>query len=241
MLRFHPQTMAISDYVFPLVKATILNGNYRYEELIGTGFFIGNGGYALTAGHVVDQLFNDLKSDGVVLALFQTGQIWYAYKVIDSEIHPFEDIGLIKLEGSWWKSIVVISSDYHNSSAEYTCWGYPKIVAQEVQRIVEGAAENPELIYTQGYIRRRISRELEVSIYRGKQFYELSEIVGEGNSGGPVILKKSIGQNKWEVIGVYIGEKASSGVDVSYAVRSDGFFNWTPTMLSTTIIKFVNS
>lgn len=231
----------IRDYVFPLVTATKDNrGIYSYGELIGTGFFIGNGGFGLTAAHVIDQLRESLPTNGVILALFTDGQNWHPYEVEQTEKHPTEDVGIIKVTGDWWQSFFNIDDYPHNSSAEYACWGYPKVVAQEIKKIQQGALERPELIYTQGYIRRRISRELEVSIYIGQQFYELSEIVGEGNSGGPVLLKKSFGQPKWQVVGVYIGEKASHGVDISYAVRAEAFANWTPLMLDRPIKDFSN-
>jgi hypothetical protein len=61
------------------------------------------------------------------------------------------------------------------------------------------------------------------------QFYEPSEQVGEGNSGGPLILKSSIGSHKWQVFGIYIGEKSEGRV--SYAVRAEAFAHWRPILL----------
>lgn len=230
------------DYIFPLIRATKTGDTYNYEELIATGFFIGSRGYALTAGHVINQLFDNLPANGVVLALFADDEsYWHPYEVTGHSKHPTEDVGIIKIDGDWWKSIIEISTIPAHSGVEYHCWGYPKVVAQEIMNVQEGAMERPELIFTQGYIRRRISRELEVRMFVGTQFYELSEIVGEGNSGGPIIFKKSVQPDiKWKLIGIYMGEKEGNRVDISYAVRSEAFLNWQPDILDKTIIEEAN-
>jgi len=40
----------------------------------------------------------------------------------------------------------------------------------------------PDLVYTQGYVRRRLSN-LPLDGIRGQQFFELSEAAGPGSSG----------------------------------------------------------
>lgn len=69
------QTDNIQDYIFPLCKATkdSKTNQYAYKELIGTGFLIGNEGFALTAAHVIDQLLEDKKSEeDVMVGMFQS-------------------------------------------------------------------------------------------------------------------------------------------------------------------------
>jgi hypothetical protein len=115
--------------------------------------------------------------------------------------------------------------------------------------LYENAVERPEIIFSKGYIRRRITRELYPTvIYRGTHFFELSEYVGGGNSGAPIILQSSIGLRQWQFIGIYIGEKSENKIsevnierNVSYAVRAEAFASWRPTILDKTIKDEANS
>jgi hypothetical protein len=59
----------------------------------------------------------------------------------------------------------------------------------------------PELIFDRGYVRRRIPRELPISMYRGRMFYELNIVAGEACSGSPVIVRRG---TLWDVVGVYV-------------------------------------
>jgi hypothetical protein len=235
------QTGAIQDYVFPLCKATkdINTKQYAYKELIGTGFLIGNNGYALTAAHVIDQLLEDKKSDeDVIVGLFQSDSEWNVFEILQHEKHPTEDVGIIRIQGENWKSFLTVTDLPQNSACEYHCWGYPHEIAKELRKLDENALDRPELVYTQGYIRRRISRELYPTlIYRGVQFYEVSETIGGGASGGPIIKKIviSIGKPVWQVIGIYIGEREDR--NIGYAVRAEAFANWVPTILKKRIIE----
>ena len=93
----------------------------------------------------------------------------------------------------------------------------------------------PQLIYTEGYVRRAITTELSSSIYVGSKFYEVSDLGGSGYSGSPSILKDSKQGDYCEVIGVYIGEKEGRGAPVGYVVRSEAFADWKPDLLDCTI------
>jgi hypothetical protein len=226
------QTDNIRDHIFPLVKVKITESKYiEGLDLIGTGFLIGSRGHGLTAAHVIEQCFNELEKNEAVVAIFwNMFSEFVAFQVTAHEKHPTEDVGILKLSHDDFYSILEISDTYQNASCEYTCWGYPKEIAEEIKKLYKDAHQQPDLIYTQGYIRRRITRELfPTMIFRGTQFYELSEQVGEGNSGGPVIWRKSVGSHKWQIIGIDIGEKEEG--KISYAVRADAFFGWRPTLL----------
>lgn len=225
----------ITNFIFPLVTANKKGvEHYDYGELIGTAFLIGNNGYALTAAHVIEQCFQKLDDSGVILALFWEGSGWYVKEVTSTENHETEDVGIIRVADKSKNSILKINDNVQPYSCEYRCWGYPHDVAKEVQKIYEGVIERPELIYSQGYVRRIISRELGSKLlYRGNHFYELSEQVGGGNSGAPLIIKNKANENNLEFFGIYVGEKDPG--NVSYAVRSEAFANWIPNILNKSI------
>ena len=221
----------VRDVVFPLVKTKIVDGLLEYNGLVGTGFLIGKKGYALTAAHVIEQLGleNGEKSSGLFVG---KGNKWYSFEVIGHAKHPSEDVAIIKLQGNFHSWLRIHPQSEHQS-AEYESWGYPIEVAEQAAKFEESRLERPDLIYIRGYVRRRISRELPVSVYRGKNFYELSDMGGHGCSGGPVILRKRFG-SMWSVFGVYIGDN-STGTPVGYAVRAESFENWQPSILTSTI------
>jgi hypothetical protein len=226
--------MQIRDYIFPLLRARKNGQSIEAGELIGTGFLIGKTGFAITAAHVIEQLNDDIKEDELVIALFIENNQWIVVFVEQQEKHPSEDVGIIKLANFTRKSFLEINDAPQHSTCEYHCWGYPHEVAKELSKLYEDSPDRPDLIFTQGYVRRRISRELyPTMIFRGKQFYELSETVGGGNSGGPLILKNSIGKTNWQVFGIYIGEKNEG--DLSYGVRADAFSLWIPQILNRTV------
>lgn len=231
------QSSRITDYIFPLIKAKRNNQDppLIYEELIGTGFFIGDRGFALTAGHVIDQLLENFDSStDAIIAIFNIHPTWAALEITHFEKHETQDVGIIKISGDNWKSFLAITNERQFSAAEYHCWGYPHEVAKEFRKLEEDAFDRPDLIFTQGYVRRRISNVLyPTMIFKGNAFYELSETVGGGNSGGPVILKNSVGQLKWKVFGIYIGEK--EGGNISYAVQTESFYDWIPSILGKSV------
>lgn len=225
----------IRDYIFPLLRGKVKNNNVIEPEVIGTGFIIGQQGFALTAAHVIEQLTENLQTDNIIMALFVVNGKWQRIEIEKYEKHDTEDVGLLKLKDFNRKSFFVITDAIQHSSAEYNCWGYPREVAEELKHLQENAPQRPDLIYTQGYVRRRINNELyPTMIFRGKQFYELSETVGGGNSGAPLILKNSLGKSNSEVFGVYIGEKQNG--NLSYGVRAEAFADWSPKILGQKII-----
>ena len=76
-------------------------------------------------------------------------------------------------------------------------------------------------------------------IFKGTQFYEVSETIGGGASGGPLILKSSVEQKTWKVFGMYVSEKEEG--NVGYAVRAESFANWSPNILNRPIISEVGN
>jgi len=232
------QTRALSNIVLPLMIAGHDDNQQTStpKELIGTGFLIGNRGFALTAAHVIDQLQEAKKSntDLIVTHIFNQHGV-FPFQIVQFEKHPTEDIGVVQIGHQELTSWLELSKAQENSSCPYVGWGYPKEIAEELKFLERDPPLRPSLIYTEGYIRRIIETYLSSSIYVGSKFYEVSDLGGPGYSGSPIINKNSIREGKWQVIGVYIGEKEGAGAPVGYAVRIEAVADWVPKILGRSI------
>ena len=220
----------VRDIVVPVFVARWNDSTFDYKSSHGTAFLIGKRGFAITAAHVIEQV-SDEDGEGV-LGFIDDDNSWIGGRIIEYEKHPSEDIAILKLDGrkprqSW----LVLSGNSRFQSCKYDCWGYPIDIAEFSRKFGEEQLESPDLIYTHGYVRRRISKPFPFSLYRGSSFYELSEDGGSGCSGAPVIDVTSIGKGSWDVFGVYIGHATIGECEASYAVRSDAICDWHPTIL----------
>jgi hypothetical protein len=240
ILTTYNQGENINDFIFPVARAEKRVEDelcyFDYKELIGTAFFIGNRGFALTAGHIVDQLTEKFNPDKEALvARFHGPNSIHHFEIIQLEKHPTDDIGLIKINGSGWQAQIKLSAVHEGPSCEYHCWGYPIDVASEMTRYEPDAQEIPDLIFTKGYIRRRLDRKPITRIAYGTHFYEISELAGQGCSGAPLVaeylLKKNIGNQPWPVFAIYVSENS----EVGYAIRLDEFLDWSPKILGKSI------
>jgi hypothetical protein len=221
----------VRDLVAPVFLGRWHDASFEYGASAGTAFLIGDRGYAITAAHVIDQIASDGRNSVVG---FVNDTEWVPFRITAQEKHPSEDVAVIQLEAPRIASWLVISDKSENQSCTYDAWGYPFAIAELSRKYEEHQLESPDLVYTSGYVRRRISKPLPVSIYRGTAFYEMSEVAGEGCSGGPVIARRSIGKSSWDVIGVYVAA-VDVGFEASYAVRSDAFFSWCPKIIGCSV------
>ncbi|WP_396594602.1 trypsin-like peptidase domain-containing protein [Brevundimonas sp. R86498] len=219
----------IRDGVFPL--GSVLNDIF---ELCGTGFLLGDGTVALTAGHVIDQAARR----GPLVGLFVVGSTWHSELVVDCEVHPEHDVAVVRFGRAVGPSIVQVSGDVQLSSAVYHGWGYPDYVAEEDRSGGEPpqpgavATVNPDLIFRQGYVRRRLGWALPYSSFKGSSFLELSEVFGSCCSGAPLILMTSIGRGPWKCMGIYVGERSGHHTQsVGLAVPGDVFASWAPSLV----------
>jgi Trypsin-like peptidase domain len=208
----------IIDYVFPVVAAKRVDAQtIDYRGLLGTGFLVKNGGgLGLTAGHVADSIVADQ-----VAALFRdvTGA-WQPKAITAVERCSGDDLALIHIEGITWQSPFFVTSAAEYGSAHYSMWGYPLDVTNE-QEANGRVAPRPDLIFSEGHIRRRLT-DIKFRGIAGRKMYELSNVAGSGCSGSPVCIRQP-GRDPFEVIGVYIGERYSEAdhVSVAFAVRSE--------------------
>ncbi|HWE46876.1 MAG TPA: trypsin-like peptidase domain-containing protein [Caulobacteraceae bacterium] len=210
------------------------DGNF---ELEGTAFMVGARGFMLTAAHVVDAL--KTKTRPVAMFMDHTGASLTA-KIVDFESHDIQDAAVLKLEGSDWASIHDLSAERQFGSAEVMMWAYPEVAAKEHQNTVppahpDASKVQPDLIYFQGYVRRRVSRELPVAILRGNAFYEVSQIGGACASGAPITLR--VPGKLWQVVGIYIGEQTSDARrEIGIAVRVDAILDWVPRIVGSPVV-----
>lgn len=226
-------TPAIRDVVLPIFLGTWNDNNFEYKSITGTMFSIGKRGFAITAAHVIDLIVDD--GGGAAVGAVTADGAWVPVRILEWEKHPTEDVAIIRLASTPHPSWLVISNMPENQSCTYDSWGYPIVIAELSRKYEENGKDNPDLVYTQGYIRRRISRGLPMSVYRGAAFYEISDIAGDGCSGGPVIKRQSVGQPTWVIIGVYIGAAQTGGIQAAYATRTDAFADWQPDLLNRTV------
>lgn len=222
------QSDSIRDYVFPIVAASANRGELSVKRFLGTGFLIGNRGFGLTAAHVTKGF-----GDETAVAIFvpESGG-WFGFPIIRHEMHESEDVAVVKINGGPWKSIFKLANTWEGSSMRYRMFGYPEDAADEL--VLDDKAQlRPDLVYTEGYIRRRTGHEIPAMI--GTRFFELSDVAGPGCSGSPVF--KFTASALWDVVGVYAGEKINeSATSVAYAVREDAFRDWIPEVLGTSVL-----
>ena len=215
----------VISYVIPLALTSHGDGgDWRLEEIAGTGFLVAEGrGLGVTARHIAHNL-----ERGTAAAVFaQADGTWRAVQILKFEQHPVEDVALFRLPADNYYSPFSVVASQHYSSAEYSVWGYPE--DEHHDRMAAGGLA-PDLVYSAGHIRRRVSYELP-SVAPGRSFYELSTPAGHKCSGAPV----SELTNPWHVIGVYVGERRNDTgtLAVGYATRTEALHAHWPALFGT--------
>lgn len=221
------QSDRVRDYVFPLCTGKKSGNEITFKRFLGSGFLIGNNSYALTAAHVIDGIQEE------IFAMFiDENDQWQVFTLTASEIHPEEDVAIIKIDCSSLTSCFCLNNAFEAQSKEYKQFAYPDDMMYELEDFGK-ATGRPDMVYLQGYIRRRTNHP--IPNMRGKSFFELSQIGGTGCSGSPIF--KIDFSNKWRVTGVYVGERLNDrGTSVSYAVREDAIREWSPQLLGHSIL-----
>ena len=222
------QSDAIRDFVFPIASVTSSEKGVEVKRVLGSAFVIGNRGFALTAKHVV----LNQRSEALAGIFASHTDGWIGIEIMSREEHPTEDVAIVRLNGGPWRSFFRLSGTSESASCKYRMFGYPDDTTFELCN-GNRAIIRPDLVYNEGYVRRRYSGELPVLL--GKSFFELSQVAGSGASGAPVC---KITAPIWNVIGVYVGEKINDrATSVSYAVREESFRDWVPISLGNTVAE----
>jgi trypsin-like peptidase len=235
MIESAPTSPLVRDYVFPIMTVDIQGTTWNYKNFLGTGFLIGRRGYALTAGHVIDNGGNGPRMGGLthqIVGAFVEAGLWKGYVIDRADIHPENDIALAHLHFSPTpppESFLVPSETFENASHTYSQWCYPEDVLHEI--VEKGRAlQRPDLIYLEGYVRRRMPR-IDIPAIRGQTLFELSTPGGIGASGSPLISKDRP-EGEWPVFSIYVGERISEkALSVGYGVPSEAFRDWKPECL----------
>jgi len=236
----HERLAQVRNCVVAVARIDTAGGIARIVATHGTAFHIGTGGHALTAKHVIAG-----KPKGLVALTMEEAGGWTWTPVVASELHPSEDVAIIKLESGACRSGFPLSSAVELASSRYRTYAYPG----QATRLEIAKGEFPDLVYTEGYIRRRYSASVYPSTgssspagaarVDGTAFFELSQVAGPGTSGGPVFDLA----DPLTVIGIYSAEKHvpqfinADGkqivqlTSVAYAVRDEAFRDWKPAML----------
>jgi hypothetical protein len=229
----------VRDFVFPLIEVDLYQKGYIFKKFLGTAFLIGNRGYALTASHIIKDRNN-------IIGLFvDEHNKWKGLPILESENHPIQDSSILKLSGWNFNSPFVINQNKEYGWKDYFVCGYPESVVYENIDINGMSLPSFEMVSGKGHIRRRLMKE--INSVKGNSFYELSNIVGWGCSGGPIFEPSNDGN--WKIIGIYVAQKifyTENHIDenvkyidyaVGYALTSDSIFNWIPKILKKTILE----
>ncbi|MFM9760770.1 S1 family peptidase [Streptomyces scabiei] len=211
------------NIVVPVMRVRATSDDtVRNEGFAGTAFMLKHAkgqaeGVAVTARHVAEQL-----TPGEAAVLFRgTDGSWQPAAVQGIESHPTQDVALLRLEPGTYVAHCVLSRREEHASLQYMLWGYPAAVLYESVSDDGIALQRPDLIYSEGHVRRRISDRLPG--IHGSRFFELSTPAGPGCSGAPIVARSQghLGGSDWQVVGVYVGERRSQPGDlfVGYGVR----------------------
>ena len=234
----------IRHIVFPLVTLKEINGRKTFNEFLGSAFFIGERGYAITAAHVIESVKEQ------IWGIYPVDGETKGYKVIEKEINPDNDVAIIRLEDKYPISPFIIKTDRYEWK-DYEFFGYPEyILFEDINKktINDTVIPQFDIINAKGYIRRIVQRELSEirkHVVKGKIFYELNEVTGWGTSGSPIFNRKS--EYDWELYGIYVAQKINyvenddevKFIDyaVGYAVPSFLIASWIPDILKISISK----
>jgi hypothetical protein len=237
---------AIRDVIFPVCAVKLLPSegkHYKIDrdkfKLLGTGFFIGDSKYFLSASHIFEY-----HGDGKIVAMFtKNGTEWSFCPIDKYEIHPVHDVAIGKLlflPDVYVRSPIKISQIMPVSTYQFDMWSYPVTVANEMaklQNAVDVTEFVPDLVYQSGYVRRRYAYNLPFYFARGNRYIEINEVGGSCASGAPLIEKLNRDQSRWNLLGVYVAEQTSSHPKIGYAVPIDVLLDWVPSMVGKRLIE----
>src|SRR5688500_32060 len=88
----------VRDFVFPIIVCQDKGEYYDAVENYGTGFFIGNSGFGLTAKHIFKQIEQSIKSGEKIVGMFANDTEWTVRNIVEYEFHDTEDVAIFRIE-----------------------------------------------------------------------------------------------------------------------------------------------
>ena len=121
----------------------------------------------MTARHVAKEIVI-----GETAVLFNRNGEWELAGVQGVETHPVEDVALIRLEPGDYHSPFKLSHFHAHASSQYGV-GYPDAILRELPPGRDSMTlPRPDLAYSEGHIRRRLT-DIPSSRSLGAKLYEL--------------------------------------------------------------------
>ena len=219
------QSNEVRDYVLPIaISKPNDDGTFTFVKLLGTAFLLSNN-QAMTSGHVLREVNHE---DVQALFIDRVNGGWVGFSIENIELHPRADAARFTLKCNiTLETIFQISQKQIHAASPIKSFGYPndclyEIPAGQNQKILP----RPDMVYFQGYVKRRISFNPGFPHIPGEGFYEINEWFQPGCSGSPVFGPK-VGKCLWEVIGIYVGDwQVNEGPRLGYVLRTDQIQEW---------------
>lgn len=179
--------MYLQSYVTPVCLFTNEGGIANLRKLVGTAFFVGRGGYFLTARHVLEQALGAANKSGQEVCLVVKGKHGHSdeSRVVKLERYEFAPEPYDIAAG--WIS-------YHPSSPlkvhpvavhvwqDVAALGYP-----ESASTMDGEALWMNVRGYRGHVQRP-TISCDMPLGRHPNGFELSFLLGPGSSGAPVFI-----------------------------------------------------
>lgn len=207
--------MFLQSYVTPICLIIDIGGVANLRKLIGTAFFVGEGGYYLTARHVLEQALAEAGQTGCEVGLvvknddgkskengvlklnryefarepFDIAAGWVPYR-------PQSPLKVCAFEADVWRNVAAL--------------GYP-----ESASIMEGEALWLNIRGYRGYI-QRATLPRDMPLGRHPNGFELSFLLGPGSSGAPVFTVPDK-----TLIGVGVGSYKSEHIEEEFTQVDD--------------------
>lgn len=226
-------TERLDNMIFPVGKATYDKDlNSIGFDLFGTAFLIGHEGFALTAGHVIENIkasITDPTREAIAGIFKDEDNLKYTCSIqipggtpLEEE-HPSHDVSIFKLDfkpGTKLRPPFIIENGFRLAAADFYSVGYPSYLSFDNHlkaRAPDGTLIPDEInILTKGYIKRLVN--YGVGKFKGNKFIELSEVGTAGYSRAPIVCieatKYSLQKDNkiiqevvcQRLLGIYIGE-----------------------------------
>lgn len=165
-----PPNEPVASFVLPIVKVRPgkEHDTLEFVALLGTCFLLADsGGLAMTARHVAKEIVV-----GETAVMFNRNGKRELAGVQGAEPHPVEDMALIRLEPGDYHSPFKLSRFHAHASSQYMVWGYPDAILRELPPGRDSMTlPRPDLAYSEGHIRRRLTDIPLVNGPLGAKFY----------------------------------------------------------------------